>query len=181
MRARSSTGFTLLEVVVALAILCGVLITLPQVLLQAAAAASAARRTTMASVVAAEKLEQLRGLAWGYDAAGARVEDTQSDVARTPVAETGGMGLGLSPGGSLDADTPGFVDYLDAEGGWLGSGPAPPGTVFVRRWSVAPLADGPSDTLVLAVRVVLPAQGGSGGGAGIEAASLRTLKTRRPQ
>ena len=168
-------GFTLLEVLVALAILCCVLVTLPQVLLQASAAASAARRTALASVLAAEKLEQLRGLAWGYDADGAAVQDLRSDITRSPAEGEGG--IGLSPGGALDANTPGFVDYLDADGAWQGGVSQPPGTLFVRRWSVSPLPDGPAEALVLRVRVLIAAGGSNGS---VEAAELATLKTRRP-
>jgi len=180
MKAGSSDGFTLLEVVVSLAILAALLISLPQALLHAARAAAAARRTVQASVLASEKLEQLRGLAWGYDESGGRVEDTQSDVSRSPVDATGGTGLSPAPGDSLDSDVPGFVDYLDAEGRWLAPGTLPGDVAFVRRWSVDATPDAPAETLLLRVRVLAVA-GTSGGRGLVEAARVATLKSRRPR
>ena len=65
---------------------------------------------------------------------------------------TGGPGLSPSPEGTLEYDTPYYVDYLNADGLWIGSGGAPtPGTVYIRRWAVDPLPTNPGDTLVLRV------------------------------
>jgi prepilin-type N-terminal cleavage/methylation domain-containing protein len=176
---RGDLGFTLLEVVIALAIFSVALIALAQVVLGAGEASAAAARTTVASQLATEKLEQLRGLAWGYDEAGSPVQDLQSDTSGECVIETGGHGLGLSGVDTLGQDVPGFVDYHDVSGRWLGQGgAAPAGTVMVRRWSVAALADGPGETLVLQVRV-LRAPGGAE--EGWELARAATLKTRRPR
>jgi prepilin-type N-terminal cleavage/methylation domain-containing protein len=179
MQPASSRGFTLIEVVVALAILAGVLASLPTVLLQVERAAAAARRSVVASIAAADKLEQLRGLAWGFDANGARVEDVQSDASRSPVSATGGAGLALSPGDSLDADVPGFVDYLDEDGRWVaGAASEGRGVALVRRWSVARPPEAPADTLLLCVRVLaVPAR--AGGPPPAELARLATLKSRR--
>lgn len=165
--------------VVALAILAGVLISLPRVLLQVERATAIARRSVVASIAAADKLEQLRGLAWGFDAAGARIVDGQSDASRSPVSATGGAGLALSAGDSLDADVPGFVDYLDADGRWLGGAVPPANAAFVRRWSGTMAPEGPADSLVLAVRVLAVANGPGGRTGLLEAARLTTLKSRR--
>jgi len=172
----STRGSTVLEVVVALAILAGVLVSLPGVLLQAARATAAARRSVVASIAAADKLEQLRGLAWGFDADGAPIEDAESDITRSPVSPSGGAGMTASTANSLEADVPGFVDYLDADGEWMASAGAA-GASLIRRWSVAPAPAGPADTLVLEVRVF--AVTGADGHGLTEAARLATLKSRR--
>jgi hypothetical protein len=45
------------------------------------------------------------------------------------------------------------VDFLDAAGGWVGTGAGPPPeTTFIRRWSIARVA-GRDDLIVLQVRV----------------------------
>ena len=167
-----------MEVVIALAIFSAAVVALAQVVLRAGEASAASERTTVASVLATEKLEQLRGLAWGYDEAGEHVQDLQSDASREYVTDTGGLGRGLSGIDTLAQDVPGFVDYHDVTGRGLGhGGAAPAGTVLVRRWSVAALADGPGETLVLQVRVVRA----PGGEEGWELARAATLKTRRPR
>lgn len=172
-------GFTLIEVVVALAILTTVLVSLPHVLVQAERASVAARRSAVATVAAAEKLEQLRGLAWGFDADGSPVEDARSDAARSPVAVDAGVGLRLSPADSLDRDVPPFVDYLDGDGGWLAAAPAEAvGAALVRRWWVGEATPGRAGTLVLRVRV-LAFPDGAGGARPRELARLVTVKSRR--
>ncbi len=178
MDAASSRGFTLLEITIALAILAGVLVSLPGVMLQAGRATTSARLSVIASIAAADKIEQLRGLAWGFDAGGGPVEDLQSDASQSPVPATGGAGLALSPGDTLDADVPGFADYLDADGRWVaGASPGGATAALTRRWSVTAAPQHPADTLVLSVRVLALA-GGEGRNL-VEAARLSTLKSRR--
>ena len=154
------SGFTLLEVMVALALLMGALLAVAQLLVAAARAAGLSRDLTIATCLAAQKMEQLRGLAWGYDIDGGPIDDAESDVARWPDAATGGTGLTRSPPGSLGSNIAGFADYLDEAGRWLGSGPAPPpGTVFVRRWSTeADAGASPPSTLTLHVVVLRQGQ-----------------------
>src|SRR5436190_18940486 len=81
-----------------------------------------AKSTTTASILAAQKMEQLRGLTWGFDTLGLPVSDTTTDTSVTPEATTGGTGLAPSPNNSLQANTDGYVDYLDANGTSLGGG-----------------------------------------------------------
>lgn len=147
-------GFTLLEVTVALGVLATAIVTIAQLFTVASRAAGQARVGTAAAVLAADKMEQLRALAWGYSAEGVECTDTTTDVAVHP--ETlGGRGLSPSMSGTLANSVPGYVDYYDDRGRWVGTGEAPPpGTAFIRRWSIAPLADSPADTLVLRVVVV---------------------------
>jgi hypothetical protein len=48
------------------------------------------------------------------------------------------------------------VDYLAANGRWLGNGPGPPvNTAYIRRWAVVFHGSDPVDTLLLSA-VVLP-------------------------
>jgi prepilin-type N-terminal cleavage/methylation domain-containing protein len=133
------SGFTLLEVVVALGLLSCALLAVAPLLTVAARATDVSRATTVAANLAAQKLEQLRALAWGFDADGVPVEE-----------------LGPSPPGSLTANTSGYVDYLDDGGAWIGGGPSPPPqAVFVRRWSIE--TDGgavPAATLILWVVIL---------------------------
>ena len=64
-----------------------------------------------------------------------------------------GVGLSPSPGSTLDQNTPGYCDFVDASGRSLGGDEAAAANaVFARRWSVEPLPALP-DTLVLQVIV----------------------------
>jgi prepilin-type N-terminal cleavage/methylation domain-containing protein len=161
-------GFTLLEVTVALALLAGAFLTVAQLLIAAARVAELSRATTLAAILAAQKLEQLRSLAWGYDAEGG------------PVGAPG-----LSPSDSLAIDSAGFVDYLDEAGGWIGSGPSPPPqALFIRRWSVEEDTGGPPAVLTLRVVVLRRSGRGvaapAGGPSWIETARITSAKARRP-
>lgn len=114
---------------------------------------SSARSTTFAAVLAQQKMEQLRALTWGFDTLGLPVSDIISNVSVQPQGASG-TGLSPSPGGSLNANTPGYVDYLDESGNWVGTGSTiPQGTVFIRRWSVEPSPTNPNNTLILQVFV----------------------------
>ncbi len=95
----SERGFSLLEVVMAAGMVAGAFAALAQVLAMSIANNVSARSGSAATVLAVQKMEQLRALPWGARAPG--------------------------------------VDYLDLAGNVLGEGGAsPPGTVYVRRWSV---------------------------------------------
>lgn len=114
-----------------------------------------ARGTTTSTTLAEQKLEQLRSLMWGYDTEGMGLpmSDTTTNLAVMPVTQTGG-GLNPSPSDSLEVNRAGFVDYLDANGVWVGTGVTPPPTAaFIRRWSIQPLPTNPNNTLVLQVLV----------------------------
>ena len=59
-----------------------------------------------------------------------------------------------TPADSLEQNTTGCVDFLDANGGWVGTGGTPPATaVYIRRWSIQPLPTNPNNTLVIQVLV----------------------------
>lgn len=151
LRTHGDSGFSLVEVLVAVLVLA--------ILASGAAALAAvavrsiarARSESMAVLLATTRMEQLRALAWGSGSVMApqAATDASSDLsAREPAA--GGPGVTDAPPSALDADTPGYVDYLDSHGQWLSGAAA---ARYVRRWSVNGLA-GFADTLVLRVRVI---------------------------
>lgn len=171
-------GFTLIEVLTAVAILTLSVLGLVQAFTGTARATALARRMTVTSTVAAQKLEQLRGLAWGYDMAGLPLSDRQADTTVVPELPSGGRGLAASPSGALHANAAGYCDFLDAHGRSLGGGTAPPpAAVYVRRWSIQPLPADPADTLVLQVRV-LSREAASLGAEDPGVVTLTTIRTR---
>src|SRR5262245_3850509 len=111
---------------VAISIVAVALTALAQLVLIAAQADVDARRASFASILASQKIEELRSL-----------------------------GDDLVPQGSalLNADIAGACDFLDEYGRSLGTGSTPrPGTVYIRRWSVEAIAFDP-DTFVVQVAV----------------------------
>ena len=148
-----------------------------------------ARGQTSTTALAEQKLEQLRSLTWGFDTSGQGlpVSDSTTNLAVDPATQTGG-GLNPSPVDSLEQNTPGYVDFLDAHGQYVGTGATPPGTVaFVRRWSIRPLPTNPNNTLVLQVLVTPIANEGSRSDTGGPRqrmpgdALLVSVKTRKSQ
>lgn len=147
-------GFSLLETLVATTIMAVGLASLAQLFLISTRSNQSARLTTTASVLAQQKMEQLRGLTWGFDIIGLPLSDTTSNLTVVPEQPQGGPGLTPSPDGSLQNNTDGYCDFLDGRGQSLGGGTiAPPNTVYVRRWSVEPLPINPNNTLILQVMV----------------------------
>jgi hypothetical protein len=185
---RSSTaGFSLLEVTVATCITAGALMTLGQMLGVSVANNHTARRLTYATVLAEQKVEQLRGLSWGFDNVGLSVTDTSSDTAAPVETPTGGTGLSASPAGTLIRNTDGWVDYVDRLGNVLRGGSSPlPKTAYIRRWAIEPLATDPDNTVVIHVLVTTRLDGGSAGVAGTavrrpDDVRLVSVKTRKAQ
>ncbi len=159
----SSSGFTLVEVLIALALFVAIATGIAQLVAVATRALRISREHTAAVILAAAKLDQLRALEWTYEA-GATTDpvlprtDTTTSVNTTALANSG-PGLQPSPAGSLAANTPPYVDYLDESARWVGNGAVPPPTaVFIRRWSVQPVASDPSKAIVLTVLVTTAAQ-----------------------
>ena len=115
---------------------------------------TSARSTTYAALLAQQKMEQLRGMTWGFDSAGLPLSDNSTNITAAVETPTGGRGLSPSPAGALGANTDGYCDYVDRTGRSLGGGANPPaGTAYIRRWSVEPLPTNPNNTLVLQVLV----------------------------
>lgn len=152
-KRNSESGFSLLETMVAMMLLATGLMATAQMLALATRGNIAAQRASYTTTLAQQKLEQLRGLTWGFDALGLPVQDYTTNLAVAPPVNNG-VGLQPSPDNALSANVNGYVDYVDRSGHTLGGGPfAPADTVFVRRWSVEPLPTNPNNTLVLQVLV----------------------------
>ena len=147
-----SAGATLVEVLVATAVVASGVMSIAQLLLLSASTNASARHITIASTLAAQKVEQLRGLIWGYDVEGIPVSDVSTDTSVMPQAEVGGTGLRPSPADALGRNTGGYVDHLDSYGRIVGNRSIPPTAVYTRRWSIEPLPD-EADTLVIRVAV----------------------------
>ncbi len=153
-RFTRSHGFSLVEVLVAMTILIVAVTALAQLSSVSARANANAKATTFASMLAAQKMEQLRALTWGFDAVGAPLSDLTTDITVFPPQAGSGAGLSLSPAGALGDNSAGYCDFLDASGTSLGGGTTPPaGAVFVRRWSIEPMQSNHAHTLALQVLV----------------------------
>jgi len=151
---RTDSGFSLVEVLVALGLIAGALVALAQLFAISTESNLASRTTTYAVALAEQKLEELRALTYGFDAGGMPVTDLQSDTSASPETPSGGTGLNPSPGTVLAQNTPGYVDYLDRAGSKLGGGSQPPGgAIYTRRWSIEPLPADPANTIVIQVLV----------------------------
>jgi len=124
-RIASAAGTSLVEVIVATALLATSLVAVAQLFAVAIGSNIASQRTTVTTALAAQKLEQLRSA----------------------------TALTRSPPGALDEDTPGHVDYVDAWGNASDERDPPDGARYVRRWSAAPLPADPENTLIVQVSV----------------------------
>jgi prepilin-type N-terminal cleavage/methylation domain-containing protein len=183
--APSDPGFSLVELLVALVLVATTASALAALFVVSARAAMLARQRSSMTALAVQKAEQLGALAWTFDpwSAGTPLSDTTSDLGQDPISASG-PGLQPSPPDSLDRNAPGFVDFLDAHGRWVGSGAtAPVAAVFVRRWWIQAAAADP-DTLVLQVVVTTAAADRAFGQAawrarGLFAAGLTLLRTRK--
>jgi prepilin-type N-terminal cleavage/methylation domain-containing protein len=176
-RARER-GFSLLEALVAMAILLVVAASVSGLFLSARRAAWAAGVRTLATTIAADKMERLASLSWSVDRSGAPVSDFRTDLSTDPPGE-GGSGLRASPGGTLARDVAGFADYVDAHGRVIrGGSRVPAGAAFVRRWAIEPLTSDPADSIVLTV-LVLPVADAARSAAGWRGAvRIATIRTR---
>jgi prepilin-type N-terminal cleavage/methylation domain-containing protein len=155
----SSGGFTLVETLVATAILATVSLGVAQMFILATEQTRGGKFETTATTLAEQKMEQIRGLTWGYDNQGMGLPetDTTTNLAMNPPDGTG-TGLNPSPADVMETNTEGFVDFLDMNGVYLGTGATPPaGASYIRRWSIEPLPTNPNNTLVLQVFVTTPA------------------------
>jgi prepilin-type N-terminal cleavage/methylation domain-containing protein len=126
-----NSGFSLVEALVAVAIVSVLAVSVAPLLIVSAARAEAARTMSAAALLAGAKLEELRAVPWGSAL------------------------LSVAPTGALAADTPGYVDYLDRAGRAVDAasvGP-PPGTAYIRRWSITNLPATPDRALVVQVAV----------------------------
>jgi len=147
----SNRGFSLVEVTIALGILTVVSLGVAQLFAVSTRANLVAKGRTSATALAEQRMEQLRSLTWGFDSEGLGlpVSDTTSNLTVYPPTQNG-TGLNPSPSAALETNTPGFFDYLDANGAWV---PSAETAAYVRRWAIRPLPTNPNNTLVLQVLV----------------------------
>ena len=158
MRAKfnsNSRGFSLVEVLIAMGLLTVVSLGVAQLFALSTRANLIAKGATSTTAMAQQRLEELRGLTWGFDLQGQGLpqSDTTTNLAVSPPTHSG-SGLNPSPSDALEQNTTGFVDFLDGGGTWVGTGSTPPGSaVYIRRWSIVPLPTNPNNTLVITVLV----------------------------
>jgi prepilin-type N-terminal cleavage/methylation domain-containing protein len=151
----NNRGFSLVEVLVAMGLLTAVSIGVAQLFALSTRANVIAKGQTSTTAMAEQKLEQLRGLTWGFDldGQGLPLSDTTTNLTVFPPTHDG-SGLNPSPTDALEQNTAGFVDFLDGNGAWVGTGDKPPASaVYIRRWSITPLPTNPNNTLVIQVLV----------------------------
>lgn len=186
---RSSSGqagFSLIEVLVATAIMATGVLTMAGMFGLATKSNLSGRSNTYATVLAEQKLEQLRSLAWGFDIDNLPVSDQSTDTTTVPENPVGGTGLTPSPDGSLRENIKGWVDHLDAQGAIVGNDEiGPNGAVYTRRWSVEPLPTNPNNTLIIQVLVTRNPNRGQANLGKVtrlaDEARVITVKTRKSQ
>src|SRR5690348_6892765 len=74
-RIESSSGFSLIEVMVASAILGCAVLSIAQLAAASTRSTAGARDVSEATLLAWQKIDQLRALAWTFDDAGASIDD----------------------------------------------------------------------------------------------------------
>ena len=183
---KSEAGFSIIEVLVATGLLATALVALAQLFAIATATNQAARNSTLTMMLAEQKIEQLRALQYTFDRIGLPVQDTATDLAVYPPAATGGKGLSPHTDNTLQANTDGYVDYLDSWGRTLGGGTViPDETAFIRRWSIEPLPTNPNNVIILQVLVTRQRDRGTGNAGSVsrgpQEARLVTIKSRKVQ
>ena len=162
-RRHAASGFSIVETMIAAALLATAVVTLAQLFGVATKSNVDSRGTTYAAMLASQKVEELRSLSWGFDTLGAPVSDLTSDTSASPETPDGGTGLSPSPGDALERNTSGWVDYLDRFGRKLGGGAQPPAnTAYIRRWAIQPLAVDPDNALLIQVLVTRRGERGAG-------------------
>jgi type II secretory pathway pseudopilin PulG len=176
-RIGTEAGFTLLDALVATAILVTVTTGVAGLLTWSTRAVAVAGTETTAVWLAQQKLEQLAALEWSVDENGLVRSDERTSVAVDPMRASG-RGLRASPASAADADTPEYMDFTAADGSWRGTAAPRPGAAFVRRWSVLPLPGDPQNTLVITVSVRPLSEAARGSRQVSSGATLQTVRTR---
>lgn len=155
-------GFSLIETLIAAALVASILIGLAHLIAVGAHQSLRSRRAATAVALVQSKLEELRSVTWGYDQSG------------TPVS---GAALATSPSSSLTEDTPGYVDYVNPHGEVVAWADADLPDL-ARRWSIAMFEASDPDTLVLHVCGYIVR--GRASQDDIPIACASTIRTRKP-
>ena len=185
-RFSSAAGFSLIEVMVATVLLATAVVTLAQLFGLSSRSNLSARNSSYTTILAEQKVEELRSLAWGFDSQGLPMSDITTNTAVSPEEPVGGTGLSPSPPSALQENTDGYVDYVDEFGNKLGGGSTPPDqTRYTRRWSISPLPTNPNNTIIIQVLVTRHRNRGAADEGTVlrlpEEARLITVKTRKAQ
>src|SRR5918999_3191976 len=93
----SEAGFSLAEVLVATLVMVTGVVSMAGMFVLATQSNNSARSSSYATILAEQKLEQLRSLAWGFDIQNLPVTDTSTDTTVSPETPNGGTGLQPSP------------------------------------------------------------------------------------
>jgi type II secretory pathway pseudopilin PulG len=158
-----ASGFTLLETVVATSVLVTALAGLAQLFALTARSTQEAGDQGAALAAAQNQIEVLRSLAFSYGPLGEAVTDAA---------------LTLCDSASLEADTAGCADYLDAAGAIVDPARDAHGAVWTRRWRVTAIDPWAPEALAIEVCVFRwPANDRSPVTAD---ACLATVRTRQP-
>jgi len=153
-RFSNQSGFSIIETLFATGILATAVVALAQMFTISVQNNKNARTGSYAVTLAQQKMEQLRGLTYGFDTIGLPLTDSTTDTTQPIETPNGGTGLTPSPPGTLVSNVDGYVDYIDQFGNILGGGTQPRnGTVYIRRWSIDPLPTNPNSTIVIQVMV----------------------------
>jgi prepilin-type N-terminal cleavage/methylation domain-containing protein len=157
------SGFTLIEVLIASALVVSVIGGLAQLVAKGAGQSHAARSAGAALALAQGKLEELRAATWSYDASGAPVSDPA---------------LAESPADAVSADRDGWWDAAD-EFGQPVSTTDVGRTVYRRRWSIVRFDAADPHTLVLTV-CVRSVVSSAAAGTGSPDACVSSVLARKP-
>ena len=160
--SRSTSGFTLLETLIATSVLVTVLAGIAQLLIFSTQFAGNSGRRGLAVLAAQAKIEDLRARRFGFDAEGDPVSD--------PV-------LAPSPPDTLSGDVEGYSEALDSNADMISVDDKRPGT-FSRRWAITPL-DGMSPEAVVIEVCVFREPADQAPLAAAEAC-LSTIRVRQP-
>ena len=168
---RQQAGMTLIETVIALAMLFIAAVGIMSVAVVATQTTeNQGHLAARTAEYAQDKMEQLIGLSYG---------DSQTDTTVFPSAATGVTGLIV--GGSSDPEGPvtGYVDYLDVNGNPLAlgtGGTAPTGWYYIRVWEISNPA-GTSNMKKITVSAKTSFAVGSSGAGILPHATIASLKT----
>ena len=157
MQFRHDAGFSILEALIASALLAGAITVLLHLITISAEQAARTELSATAGVLAQAKLEQLRAFPFAFDPAGVPLD--------VPA-------LAPSPDDAHLTSTPPYVEQFDRFGAPVEGDTVPN---YVRRWSISRYEDDPN-TLLLTVCVEVSGRRGSGA----VPACVWTIRTRQP-
>jgi prepilin-type N-terminal cleavage/methylation domain-containing protein len=128
---RSQAGMSLIELMIALAILLVVSVgILSMAMISITTTENQGHLAARTAEYAQDKMEQLMALSYS---------DTASDTSVFPAATTGGTGLTVGGSSTVSSTVTGYLDYLDINGNPLTftGTTAPSGWYYIRVWQVS--------------------------------------------